>query len=396
MINSSNYFQDNTFSRELKLLCLCSQKNITETDTEQILLLSKEDIDWKRFVLLAKKHRVYPIVYKNITNTTDFYRNEQVFSVLKTLNTKNAIHTLKLAKELVRVSSEFNRQEIPAISLKGPVLAICLYRNISSRVSRDLDILIDVKDVDKAIKVLLDLGYSQDDFLAVATEKQKKYCIRKEHHFCFKSEEGILLELHWRFESEDFKFDFERLWNNKISFDIFGVTVFVLNHEENFLYLVFHGSKHAWKRLRWLNDIAELIKENTLNWSTVWEEANKREIDYMVAQALMLCNVLFQTKLPTDFLLQKTAFQLAEKLSKLCIPFFESINENEENFGLDLQYHGLYRQLWKKYKHQQFSWNIFPTSMEFKKYNIPDRFFFFYYPIRQYCLLKKYVLRKKK
>lgn len=399
MINTEKYLDCHSFLPEIQLLCLCSQKSVSGEDKKAIIELTNKPIDWNLFLLLSKKHRVYPVVYKNLMEIKDVYQDEQTIKALKVLCTKNMMNSLRLMKELVKIASVFEEQGINLISFKGPVLAVYLYNNVSSRVSRDLDVLINKKDLDKAIRILTSLEYTLD-VLSNVTPKQQKCITKCSHHFGFTSKDGITLELHWRFETGDDNFDFDKVWANKIDVDITGTKIHVLPPDENFLYLVFHGSKHAWKRLRWLNDIAELIKENKLNWNYIVDESKKRNYEYTLAQALVLCNALYGTPLRTDFLQQTKSLKLAVKLSKRCIPFFESTDEEEEKYGhhlfLKTKEYGL---MWRhdaKKKRSYFLFHITPSTNEFTAYKIPDRFFFLYYFIRPYNLLKRALRRKTK
>ncbi|MPM99699.1 hypothetical protein SDC9_146893 [bioreactor metagenome] len=143
-----------------------------------------------------------------------------------------------------------------------------------------------------------------------------------------------------------------------------------------------------------------MIKENKLNWNYIVDESKKRNYEYTLAQALVLCNALYGTPLRTDFLQQTKSLKLAVKLSKRCIPFFESTDEEEEKYGhhlfLKTKEYGL---MWRhdaKKKRSYFLFHITPSTNEFTAYKIPDRFFFLYYFIRPYNLLKRALRRKTK
>ena len=49
----------------------------------------------------------------------------------------------------------------------------------------------------------------------------------------------------------------------------------VMAPEELLIILCVHGSKHAWERLKWVVDVAELLRSQRLNWKRVFSTATK-------------------------------------------------------------------------------------------------------------------------
>ena len=41
------------------------------------------------------------------------------------------------------------------------------------------------------------------------------------------------------------------------------IHVYILGREDLFLFLVSHGARHGWSRLRWLIDIHQIVKTRT-------------------------------------------------------------------------------------------------------------------------------------
>ena len=46
--------------------------------------------------------------------------------------------------------------------------------------------------------------------------------------------------------------------------------IYFLGREDLFLFLVSHGARHGWSRLRWLTDIDRLLKQE-LNWEFLYD-----------------------------------------------------------------------------------------------------------------------------
>ena len=62
--------------------------------------------------------------------------------------------------------------------------------------------------------------------------------------------------------------NFDELWNRKRKSSLTNYPVYILSSEDLFLFLVTHGARHGWSRLRWLIDIHQIIKQN-LDWSII-------------------------------------------------------------------------------------------------------------------------------
>ena len=66
----------------------------------------------------------------------------------------------------------------------------------------------------------------------------------------------IKLEIHWRLNPGPGKEPgFEELWKRKRKSTLTSNSVYMLGEEDLFLFLVSHGARHGWSRLRWLVDI---------------------------------------------------------------------------------------------------------------------------------------------
>lgn len=144
----------NSFSLEMKLMFLLSVKEIDEEKVCVIQKILEQNLDWDLFLNIAQYNRTYPIVYKNISKLINLRIPEPVFNKLEQSYKGNTLHVLKFAGELIRLMDLMKKNEVRAISLKGPLLGIEIYGDVSLRTSRDLDILIDCNDLEKVEKIL--------------------------------------------------------------------------------------------------------------------------------------------------------------------------------------------------------------------------------------------------
>ncbi len=381
-----------TFSPEMQLLLVCSQQDRTEGQRKELQTLLARPIDWGSFFHLAMKNKVYPIVYKNLHNLEGLRADETVLTAFEEKYRQNLLHSMQLAAELSKVMDAFEKNGVRAISLKGPALGLRVYGDLSLRTSKDLDILVDAADLEKAENLLLNGGYIKENKVALSP-KQKQVLLKATNHFSYRNGNGVIIELHWQLFSYVFHIPFDERWENGTEVILSGKPIHVLGKEEGFLNLVVHGSKHAWKRLRWLCDINELLRKNDLDWAYIQKRANQLKISHMLGQALLLCNQLFQTEIRKDILEKERVYKTARKFAVLAVPFILATEESPETAG-----HSLYRY----YKKYMLVWNggicrglqyikmhFYPVASDFEKVQFKDKYFFMYYLVRPLFKLKR-------
>ncbi|NGM85587.1 nucleotidyltransferase family protein [Paenibacillus sp. 7124] len=214
------------------------------------------EADWEEFVKLALHHRVYPNLYPRMKNLGEAVPGE-VTGCLFAHYSRNTFQMLHLSAEMEFLDGELARRNIRALFLKGPVIAKDLYGDISMRTSCDLDLLIPLVELSGAEVMLTSLGYIKDDYIHTVLNDWKW----RHHHTTFTHpKKGVKVELHWRLNpAPSGEPDFEELWERRRLSKLTGRPVAYLGKEDLFLFLVSHGARHGWSRLRWLLDIKQLL-----------------------------------------------------------------------------------------------------------------------------------------
>ncbi len=387
---------------EVKLLVLCSVNNITEEQQKVILKLIQSTVNWETFYAMVVKNRVYPIVYKNLKKLNTSAVNEQILVRLENDYKKSQFFTLLQAKELIKVMEQLKQQEIQAVSIKGPLLARSIYQDVFLRVSRDLDILVAPSEIHEVEKILLKMGYVQVDNFNHLSLKQKKLLIKTLHHFSYSNDTGVLIELHWRLSSVYYDLSFDEIWRNKRTITMFGKDFNILSDEENLIYLIIHGSRHAWKRLRWLCDIYEIMKNKALDWNYVINRAKELGVIHLVEQTIILLKIFFRYQPQIHLSLTKYERTIANRLAFMSLPFINSLGDETEMYG-----HPLYKNI-KKYswvwyqgvdmKMQLILSHFIPNTVDFQTIKLQDKYFYLYYVLHFFKISKKcinYLLHNK-
>ena len=373
-------------SPEMKLLLLCSINEPTENEYKKIRELILSEPDWNIFNKLVIKHRVYPAVYKNLKKIQDCAIGSEIVAALGTRSKHNRTRAMRQTLELIRLMELFEKSDVRAVSVKGPILGLLTCGDATARTSKDLDILVCPSELEKAEKVLQSEGYVKNDATDGLTAKQRLVILKAQYHFSYLNRKnGINIELHWRIYRETYHFNFEEIWANKAVVDLNGRKINVLGSEENLLYLIFHGSMHAWMRLKWLCDVYELLKKGGIDWGRIAERAKKLGIEHLLGQTLLLTNLLYQTELHKEILDAKT-YRYAVRLAESALSFICSADDNTDAFGRSNYLSGQkYMMAWNKGLKRKLSSifvRFYPIESDFNALKLKDQYFFIYYIVR--------------
>lgn len=391
---SNNLIYSKEFNTlEMRLLILCSIYNLSDKQRTKIEDLFREGINWDDFYKLAVKNKIYPIIYRNLKRLNNNILDENTIRKFEWICKENRIRALQLTKELTKLMELFKQRDVRAISVKGPLLAMALYQDPSMRVSRDLDILVDFSDLNKANEILIEAGYTLDNNVRSLTRKQKEQYIKSSHHFSYSNNLEDQIELHWRLSKDYYNLPFEDIWDKKKEIDIFGRNMNVLSEEENLLYLIYHGSKHAWKRLGWLCDIYQIIKNNQLDWNCLMNRAEQLQITHMVIQSIILLKKLYGLKLHIKFDISKKEVMTAKHLAVISTFFIMNLDERAEMQGHSLFYrYNKYLWIWYRSYGRRILLivnHFIPTIEDYKTMELQDRYYNIYYMLRFFCIVKK-------
>ncbi len=384
-------------TKELQLLLCCSLKQPSDQSLSQMHTLLQSDIEWNAFYTLIERHRVYSVVCKNLKKTDTARIPKALMAELENKSRKSQMKALLLhTSELTQLMEQFQNQGIRALSLKGPALSLLVYGDISLRMSKDLDIIVSPFDLEKAELILLNRGYVRDGELESLTKKQRTLLIKTTHHFSYVNRKtGANVELHWRLNYESYNFTFDQMWSQKTEITLAGTKIPVLNAEENFLYLVFHGSKHNWSRLKWLCDIAELMKKDNLDWKSIVLKAKKLGIEPLLCQTLLLASRFFASDPHKELFsskTKKTAFCLAEMACVYILsPDYDPSHPGSRFYFFNWKYYIAWNSGFLK-KVCFLALRFYPNENDFAHIRLPDSVFWLYYPLHFVLAVKRKLL----
>ncbi|MFJ7306856.1 nucleotidyltransferase domain-containing protein [Peribacillus frigoritolerans] len=405
-----NYSLDLDFiNRELSLIL-----EILKTENEDSLLLNRKelfiDIDWGQFLQLAMHHRLYPLIYSKLKKINRDLIPSHVIETLYREYKKNTFKMLLLSSEMEQVSKLFIENQIRLLFLKGPVIAADLFGDISLRTSKDLDILIPISNLERAEELLLNAGYEREEGETVLNIRKWR-----DHHVSyFHPEKKIQLELHWRLQPYPSKEPrFNELWERKRISMLTNYPVYFLGKNDLFLYLVSHGARHVWLRLRWLVDIDMILKQ-CIKDEKKWTLTKKYQNHYIVGQALILTSQLLNTPIEEE-LKKLTVGKRSKKLAQMAIFYINeeftnsnnsiptvSLNKNQisnihliNNIKKSIFVNYYFYSLQTSSQNAFFIFRLFyPSSADLKTLILPKPLHFLYFPLRPFLWAWRMTLKR--
>ena len=276
------------------------------------------------------------------------------------------------------------------IFLKGPVLSQDLYGDISLRTSCDLDVLIPIQNLEKVEMLLLEQGYVKDDYIQTILNDWKW---RHHHITFFHPTKQIKLEIHWRLNPGPSKEPgFEELWKRKRKSTLTSNSVYMLGKEDLFLFLVSHGARHGWSRLRWLVDIKKIVNQD-LNWSEIHKLMKTYQMLHLGGQALILSSQLLGVRMD-ERMMELVAKKHSKQLAQEALFYFKQmINLHTDPVPEEvLAYHS--RHLFSLMSNQQKTLfimsQLYPYPIDAKTLPLPKFLHFLYFPLRPFlCIWRK-------
>lgn len=279
------------FPVECELLLACAR---TINSPERVRALTQTQIDWNYFFLLARRHAIVPLVYRQLKDIVP----PEHLQTFRQHYQENFARNIVLTAELCRLIKLFADEGIEAIPYKGPLLSLFAYDDLALRRFVDLDLIVKKQDVARARDLLLADNYVLAKPL---TLEQQQLLLRTQHNLQFtKENRRLIVELHWEVAPHLFASTVqgETLWQHLVTFDLNGTTMKTLSADDLLFSLCVHGSRHLWERLGWICDVAELISRRTLNWAALLERAAKADSERMLLLGLHLAHKLLDAPLP--------------------------------------------------------------------------------------------------
>ena len=345
--------------------------------------------DTSRFLSLMQEHKLTSLIAQRLEKTEHLLPTD-VIEKIKNLHYRNTKRNMNYLRELILLSEDFNKKNIPHLFLKGPVLSEIAYGNPFMKDSIDLDIFVPSHALEKTHQLLIESGYQMTYPAFEMNKTQRRINYKISHHYNFRHpEKKVQTELHWKLMNPRIllPLDFESLHERTSEVEMNQYKIKTLSKEDYLLYLAVHGSKHRWYSLGWLKDFDTLLQiSSKQEFEMALQTAKLLGLNKPFIQGCTLCQLVFETPLSNE--IQKL-YAEEKNMDAFLIRALKSINtplsQIKSDKGGRLSYQFRLRKNFVYKLTLLFRLRTHHTDWELVK--LPSWLFFLYYPLRPFLFL---------
>ncbi len=297
------------------MLCLAARTELDEAARTRLRDRVAAGLAWDRLQRLAFRHEVTPLVAETLARDARDLVAAEWLAAARRRTVTTVLRNEELLAQLTRVLDALEDGGVDATPVKGLVLGVTLYGGIARRPAGDLDVLVRPADLPRAREILRSLGFGQrptptfDERVHPFHDPVWYRPVPGSRGGAGSVPDGsagtreVALELHWALWSPRF-FDLspDVAWDGRERVILGGRERSILGPEATLLHLAIHRSRSA-LRLRWLCDIAELVRHRRdLDWQRVETLASAGGARTSTWLALALANDLLGAEPPRSVL----------------------------------------------------------------------------------------------
>lgn len=258
-------------------------------------------LDWEGVLSLAETEGLAPALGFALDGG-DVATPAAVRARLRRRVAESRARHLLMSRGLARVLAGLDTAGVPAIVLKGPVLAETIYPDPGLRPFSDLDLLIRPVDLARADDLLLRL-----DHVRVADAHSFSFDRAYDGATLYEAPDGVRVDLHWRLLTEPrFAWNDDEaaaVWERAVAVPVAGRTALGLGPEDLVLFLAAHlAVHHALAGLLWHWDLALLLARRgpSVDWDVVVSRATRWRVRRSLFFALENVARLFDVRAPAS------------------------------------------------------------------------------------------------
>lgn len=252
------------FDPELRLLCAFIAVPDGRAEERVSRAAIAAELDWDRFSDLVTRHRVSALVDSGLRHAPHCALPDPLRSRLAAAPDANAqcfLASVLCARQIVRRCRELG---IACAVLKGVAVAQSAYQRSSEREMIDIDLLVDPSHFDQVEQMVLQMGFTRICPRAnLAGDARAAFKALHNAFTFFRASDGLQVDLHWRLVKNPCTLrGLNRTWPSRLSsIAAGGASLPVLAPAEHALYILTHGAKSGWVRLKWLADADRIIRQ---------------------------------------------------------------------------------------------------------------------------------------
>jgi hypothetical protein len=359
------------------------------------------ETEWQPFARLCEYHQVTPFVFcrlKEAQNASPAGLVEYLHRRFFEISARN----YRLAQEAVELASLLQEQGIPVLAYKGPAVAMAVYGDLALRQYQDIDLVIRDRDLPKTMDLLMQRGF---DLAPYSCQPDNPKDVSHSHETTLAApDKTYFIDLHWRLAPEQaqaFCPDIKKMWDRIETIRLPQGSVDTFCREDLFVALCSHGTVHRWGRLKWLLDVAEILRDPVgLNWDRIETMTFDRPLARSaISLAVLLAADLLHAPMPVALPIE---VQAAERVRVVATAICEELftrghttgNNHTALLGLEGSIASWIDYLWVRYPKLFFEHAIVRIDAKDRALiSLPQQLDFLYYIVRPFRLVGKHSMR---
>ena len=267
---------------------------------ERLRNIAAGKLDWKLFLALAKRHRVEGLAHRALAEAAVAVPDE-VKAALSRAASAIGAQSLMQAAESARLQRLLKAGGTDCLFLKGVPLAALAYGTLGVKQAWDIDVLVPPEAAAAAMDLLRQSGYVRDfPGPEVPEDRLLDWAAISKETLWVHPATGMVVELHtglvdnpWLIPGVSGRPQVQIVPIGS------GIELPTLATDQLFAYLCVHGGAHAWARLKWLADVAALVRNAAgADVESFYRRSLELGAGHSSAQALLLCERLLSLPLP--------------------------------------------------------------------------------------------------
>jgi len=293
------------FPASFRLACACAMWP-PGAARDAAVRAAADGVDWPGFLRVSGRQRIAALAWTAL-EAAGVSPCEPVAARLARNARVQAARGLELAREALRLRRLFEADGLDILFVKGATLAQLAYGAQTLKHCRDIDVVVDSGDAERAFQRLRGEGYvgAGPEGDLDAGQRRSLYRLRKDMELTH-PERRLNVELHWRLVDNPVLLKGVGLSSPTQEVAVLDGRLRTLADSPLFAYLCVHGATHSWFRLKWLADLnAWLAGKTHTEIAGFYADARRLGVEACAAQALILRERLLGSALPPVLALER-------------------------------------------------------------------------------------------
>jgi len=331
--------RENRYCRpEMELILACCRNARDPAAEDAVLQKVNSGVDWDLLVELMEFHGVTLVVGRKLSVIGSSRVPENLLERSRCWEIEAARQNLGQTVELLRIIELLQEGGVEVIPFRGMALAAQLYGELTVRQSSDIDLIIRQQDVLTVKRILSSAGYAPPSCLSPAQEAAfvRVACVYE----LWNRDRKVRLELHWK-DSQHVALPLPDnfVWKGSQFTSFGGRQVRTLAQETLLLLLCAHGTKHCWQQLRYVSDVAELVRlSRDIDWVRLLRKADELGARSMVMTGLGLSHQVLGAPVPDEVMRDIRNNRQAQRIVAECSKVFFDGCQTEPGYWRTCQF----------------------------------------------------------